>query len=77
MIVIDAYDVSLRASKKKQDQLQTTLETVQHEAAISKLEREEIEKKMVRYKQEYEQQQKVLMEVQEKGKNHKIILPTQ
>ena len=77
MIVIDAYDVSLRASKKKQDQLQTTLETVQREAAISKLEREEIEKKMVRYEREYEQQQKVLMEVQEKGKNHKIILPTQ
>ena len=77
MIVIDAYDVSLRASKKKQDQLQTTLETVQREAAISKLEREEIEKKMVWYEREYEQQQKVLMEVQEKGKNHKIILPTQ
>ena len=77
MIVIDAYDVSLRASKKKQDQLQTTLETVQREAAISKLEREEIEKKMVRYEREYEQQQKVLMKVQEKGKNHKIILPTQ
>ena len=36
MTVIDAYEVSLIASKQKQEQLQTKLETVQHEAAISK-----------------------------------------
>ena len=69
MIVIDAYDVSLRASKKKQDQLQTTLETVQREAAISKLECEEMEKKMAVLRNDCEQQAKELEKhlVQHKG----------
>ena len=40
MTVIDAYDVSLRATQR-------TLEAVQHEAAISKQECTELENKMI------------------------------
>ena len=67
MIVIDAYDVSLRASKQKQDQLQTKLETVQREAANNKQEWDEMEKKMAALRDDCEQQAKELERHQHKG----------
>lgn len=84
IIVIEAYEMDLKARKEEEQRLKTVVEEIQHklqnnEEMYSQLEddKHDLEKKMARYKQEYEQQQKVLMEVQEKGKNHKIILPTQ
>ena len=63
MTVIDAYDVSLRAT-------QNTLEAAQQEAAISKKELEnkiiEMEKKMAILQDNYEQQADQL-ETQRKG----------
>ena len=67
MTVIDAYDVSLRATQR-------TLEAVQHEAAISKQERAELENKINKMEKEkavsrnnYEQQADQLETLQCKG----------
>ena len=70
MTVIDAYDVSLRATQR-------TLEAAQHEAAISKKEYAELEnkitemeKKMVVLQDNYEQQ----LETQRKGIHTTVLL---
>ena len=67
MIVIHAYDVSLRASKEKEQQLQSQLATVQQEfqdkeQQLSKLEDEnyDLHKKMMVLRHEYELQQEKL-----------------
>ena len=67
MIVIHAYDVSLRASKEKEQQLQSQLATVQQEfqdkeQQLSKLEDEnyDLHKKMNVLRHEYELQQEKL-----------------
>ena len=77
MIVIHAYDVSLRASKEKEQQLQSELPTVQQESQdkeqqLSKLEDEnyELHKEMVIVKYENELQQEELKRLQQKGKTH-------
>ena len=77
MIVIHAYDVSLRASKEKEQQLQSQLATVQQESQdkeqqLSKLEDEnyELHKEMVIVKYAKEQQQEELKRLQQKGKTH-------
>ena len=77
MIVIHAYDVSLRASKKKEQQLQSQLATVEQESQdreqqLSKLEDEnyELHKEMVIVKYENEQQQEQLKRLQQKGNRH-------
>ena len=76
-IVIHAYDVSLRASKEKEQQLQLQLVTVQQdsqdkEQQLSKLEDEnyDLYKKMDIVKHEREQQQEELERLQQKGKTH-------
>lgn len=71
VIVIHAYDVSLKASKEREHELQSQVDALQHQSIIkeqklSKL--EENEKKMLILKNDYEQQQKVLEKLQQKGK---------
>ena len=80
MIVIHAYDVSLRASKEKEQQLQSQLATVQQEPQdkiqqLSKLENEiyDLRKKMLSLKHENEQQQEELKRLQQKGKDTLLI----
>ena len=77
VIVIHAYDVSLRASKEKEQQLQSQLATVEQESQdkeqqLSKLEDEnyDLHKKMDIVKYEKEQQQEELKRLQQKGKTH-------
>ena len=77
MIVIHAYDVSLRASKEKEQQLQSQLATVEQECQdkeqqLSKLEDEnyDLHKEMAVVKYAKEQQQEELKRLQQKGKTH-------
>ena len=77
VIVIHAYDVSLRASKEKEQQLQSQLATVEQESQdkeqqLSKLEDENyyLCKKMLIVEYENEQQQEELKRLQQKGKTH-------
>ena len=77
VIVIHAYDVSLRASKEMEQQLQSQLATVQQESQdneqqLSKLEDENygLYKEMVNVKYWNEQQQKELKRLQQKGNTH-------
>ena len=77
MIVIHAYDVSLRASKEKEQHLQSQLATVEKESQdkdqqLSKLENEvyESHKEMVIVKYENDKQQEELKRLQQKGKTH-------
>ena len=67
VIVIHAYDVSLRASKKKEQQLQSQLATVEQESQqqLSKLENENHD-----LHSQNEQQQEELKRLQQKGKTH-------
>ena len=81
MTVIDAYEVSLKASKQKQEQLQTKLETVQHEAAISKQDCAELEDKIIEMEKKIavlhdnnEQQADKLETLQRKGIHETIQL---
>ena len=74
MIVIHAYDVSLRASKEKEQQLQSQLATVEQESQdkeqqLSKLEDEfhNLHKKNLGLTYENEQQQEELKRLQQKG----------
>ena len=71
VIVIHAYDVSLRASKEKEQQLQSQLATVEQELQdkeqqLSELEDEnyDLHKKMSIVKYENEQQQEELKRLQ-------------
>ena len=71
MIVIHAYDVSLRASKEKEQQLQSQLATVQQESQdkeqqLSKL-KDDLYKKMLSLKYEKEKQQEELKRLRQKG----------
>ena len=79
MIVIRAYDVSLSASREKEQQLhvQSQLTTVEQESQdkeqqLSKLEDENygLHREMLIVKHENEQQQKELKRLQQKGKTH-------
>ena len=77
MIVIHAYDVSLRAIKEKEQQLQSQLATVEQESQdkeqqLSKLkdENHDLYKKMDIVKCANEQQQEELRRLQQKGKTH-------
>ena len=71
VIVIHAYDVSLRASKEKEQQLQSQLATVEQESQgkeqqLSKLEDANHDLvSIVKYKQQEE-----LKRLQQKGKTH-------
>ena len=72
--MIHAYDVSLRASKEKEQQLQLQLATVQQESQelqqqLSKLadDTHVMEKKMSILEYEYKQQQEELKRAQEEG----------
>ena len=74
---LHAYDVSLRASKKKEQQLQSQLATVQQESQgkeqkLSKLKDENVDlhKKMLIVKYENEQLQEELKRLHHKGKTH-------
>ena len=76
MTAIDAYDVSLKASKTK-------LEAAQHEAAISKQEYTELENKINEMEREkavlrdnYEQQADQLETLQHKGIHETIYTTT-
>ena len=77
VIVIHAYDVSLRASKEKEQQLQSQLATVEQESQdkeqqLLKLEDRnyDLHKKMLSLKYENEQQQKELKRLQQKSKTY-------
>ena len=81
MTVIDVYEVSLIASKQRQEQLQTKLETVQHEAAISKQDCAELEDKIIEMEKKIavlhdnnEQQADKLETLQRKGIHETIQL---
>ena len=72
--MIHTYDVSLRASKEKEQQLPLQLATVQQESQeqqqqLSKLagDMHDMEKKMLILEYEYEQQQEELKRAQEEG----------
>ena len=75
VIVIHAYDVSLRASKEREQELQSQVNALQHQSIVkeqklSKLEENysDMQKKMLILKNDYEQQQEVLEKLQQKGK---------
>ena len=75
MIVIHAYDVSLRASKEKEQQLQSQLATVEQESQdkeqqLSKLENENynLHKEILVFNYKNELQQEELKRLQQKGK---------
>ena len=74
MAVVHAYDVSLRASKKREQELKEELAAAQHDSQekdkqCSKLENEvyDMYKKMVAAKYDYEQAQEQLEKLQQKG----------
>ena len=74
VIVIHAYDVSLRASKEREQELQSQVDALQHQSIIkeqklSKLEENDIDmqKKMLILRNDYEQQQEVLDKLQQRG----------
>ena len=75
VVVIHAYDVSLRASKEREQELQSQVDALQHQSIVkeqklSKLEENysDMQKKMLILKNDYEQQQEVLEKLQQKGK---------
>ena len=75
VIVTHAYDVSLRASKEREQELQSQVNALQHQSIVkeqklSKLEENysDMQKKMLILKNDYEQQQEVLEKLQQKGK---------
>ena len=77
VIVIHAYDVSLRASKEKEQQLQSQLATVQQESQdkekqLLKLEDDmyDMQKGMLVLRDNYEQQQAELKMTHQKGKEN-------
>ena len=77
MIVIYAYDVSLRASKEKEQQLQSQLATVQQESQdkekqLLKLEDDmyDMQKRMLVLRDDYEQQQEELKMTHQRGKEN-------
>ena len=77
VIVIHAYDVSLRASKKKEQQLQSQLATVQQESQdkekqLLKLEDDMyyMQKGMLVLRDDYEQQQEELKMTHQRGKEN-------
>ena len=74
VIVTHAYAVSLRASKEKEQELQSQVDVLQHhsiikEQKLSKLEENDsdMQKKMLILRNEYEQQQEVLEKLQQRG----------
>ena len=74
VIVIHAYDVSLRASKEREQELQSQVDALQHQSIIkeqklSKLEENDsdMQKKMLILRNDYEQQQEVLEKLQQRG----------
>ena len=77
MIVIHAYDVSLRTSKEKEQQLQSELATVEQESQdkgkqLSKPEDKnyDLHKEMSIIKYGNKPQQEELKRLQQKGKTH-------
>ena len=74
VIVTHAYDVTLRASKEREQELQSQADVLQHQSIIkeqklSKLEENDsdMQKKMLILRNEYEQQQEVLEKLQQRG----------
>ena len=74
MIVIHAYDVSLRASKEREQQLQSQLATVEQESKQQLLQLEDeihdLHKKIGVLEDQNEQQQEELKRLQQKSKTH-------
>ena len=75
VIVIHAYDVSLRASKEREHELQSQVDALQHQSIVkeqklSKLEENasEMQKRVLILKNDNEKQQEVLEKLQQKGK---------
>ena len=73
--VVHAYDVSLRASKKREQELQEQLNAAQRDSQekdqkCSKLEDAmyDMQKKMTVSRDDYEQQQELLVKLQQKSK---------
>ena len=82
-IVEHAYDVTLRASKKREQELQEKLDAAQSDfqkkdQQCSKLDDNlhDMQKKMAVSKDDFEQQQKLLKELQQKGKKQHTRLIT-
>ena len=75
LVVVRAYDDSLRASKKREQELKERLDTTERDSQgkdqnYSKLANDlfEMQKMMATEKDKYKQQQELLEKLQEKGK---------
>ena len=73
VIVIRAYDVSLRASKEKEQELQSQLATIQQESQDKEQQLSKLEDENWDIKYENEQQQQKLKRLQQNGKTHAYI----
>ena len=77
LVVVRAYDDSLKASQKREQELKEKLDTAERDSQekdynYSKKENElfEMQKKMATVTDEYKQQQELLEKLQEKGKKY-------
>ena len=77
LVVVRAYDDSLRASQKSEQELKEKLDTAEqdsqekdHKCSKQEIELFEMQKKMATVTDEYKQQQELLEKLQEKGNNY-------